>query len=286
MAKKEIKMLHLESLLGIEILQLSNTIAAEQLTHVAEPHRHDHYCCFFITDGAMNYNVNFQQATVAACSLLISCPGQIHNFSAATEIKGWGMAFYANLIDENARNLMEQSLADYILIALAGAAKEWFLMIFELMYTTAKDKQPLRFETQLLQSLLNAFFYKATALFKAQEDNKTEQHALQSVNRTNQFNQLLKENFLSLKKPADYALKMNVTVSYLNDTIKAVTGFSTTYLIQQEVFREAQRQLFYSSKSIKEIAYALGYEDYKYFIRLFGKTVGCSPTRFRKNNTL
>ena len=34
---------------------------------------------------------------------------------------------------------------------------------------------------------------------------------------------------------------------------------------------------------IKEIAYSLGYEDDKYFIRLFGKTTGTSPASFRKN---
>jgi len=87
-----------------------------------------------------------------------------------------------------------------------------------------------------------------------------------------------------LKKPADYASMMNITVSYLNDTLKQVSGFSSTWHIQNEIFTEAQRLLFYTDKSVKEIAFELGYEDEKYFIRLFGKKIGSSPACFRKTH--
>lgn len=284
MAKPEIKLLQLESFSGVEIIQIANNIAPEYLHHVSAPHRHDHYCCFFITAGELNYAVDFEDGYISSCSLLISCPGQVHNFSSYTGIHGWGMAFHANLIDESARSLIEHTLADFVVINLDEPEKEWFQQIFQLMYVTVQDKKPLPFYMQLVQSLLNSIFYRAAALLKLQEDNKNGQHAIRSKNMVNEFHQLLKVHFITLKKPADYALKMNVSVSYLNDTIKSVTGFSTTYLIQQEIFREAQRQLFYTNNSVKEIAYSLGYEDYKYFIRLFGKTTGTSPSSFRKHN--
>jgi AraC family transcriptional activator of pobA len=284
MAKTAIQLLQLDSLSGIEIIPITDNLAPEYLHHVSAPHRHDHYCCFFITAGELNYAVDFEDGHISTCSLLISCPGQVHNFSSHSGIQGWGMAFRANLIDEGARSLFEQSLAEFVVINLNEPEKEWFSQIFQLMYTTVNDKNPLSFYMQLMQSLLSSFFYKAAALFKAHEDNRVGQHSLRSTSLVDEFNQLLKTHFITWKKPADYALEMNVSVSYLNDTIKSVTGFSTTYLIHQEIFREAQRQLFYTGNSVKEIAYALGYEDYKYFIRLFGKTVGSSPSNFRKQN--
>jgi AraC family transcriptional activator of pobA len=284
MAKPAIKLLQLESLSGIEIVPISGTPAPEYLQHVAAPHRHDHYCCFFITAGELTYAVDFKDGHVSTCSLLISCPGQVHDFSSSIGIHGWGMAFQANLIDDAARSLIEQSLADFVVLNLNEQDSAWFQQIFQLMHVTVKEEMSLPFQMKLIQSLLNSFFYKAAALFKLQEEHKTGQHALRGTVLVNAFNQLLKAHFITWKKPADYALKMNVSVSYLNDTIKAVTGFSTTYLIQQEIFREAQRQLFYTNSSVKEIAYALGYEDYKYFIRLFGKTVGTSPSSFRNKN--
>lgn len=63
--------------------------------------------------------------------------------------------------------------------------------------------------------------------------------------------------------------------------MKSVTGFPTTYLLHQEIIGEAQRQILYTDKTIKEIANYLGYADYKYFIRLFTKITKLTPTKFR-----
>ena len=113
---------------------------------------------------------------------------------------------------------------------------------------------------------------------------RSRNYSTRSIEITRQFRQLVKEHFPKLKKPADYASKMALTVSYLNDTVKSTTGFHATWLIQQEIFREAQRLLFYTDKSVKEVAFQLGYDDYKYFIRMFGKITGMSPASFRKSS--
>ncbi len=85
-----------------------------------------------------------------------------------------------------------------------------------------------------------------------------------------------------MKKPSEFAAIMNVTVSHLNDTVKSVTGFPVTYYIQQELMWEAQRLLFHSDLSVKEIAETLGFDDAQYFNRIFSKVIGMSPGTFRK----
>ncbi|MGB3383878.1 MAG: helix-turn-helix domain-containing protein [Marinomonas sp.] len=44
---------------------------------------------------------------------------------------------------------------------------------------------------------------------------------------------------------------------------------------------EAKRQLLYTSQSIEEIAYNLGFKDPAYFSRFFKKNTGYPPGRFR-----
>ncbi|GAB4052923.1 helix-turn-helix domain-containing protein [Spirosoma litoris] len=218
-------------------------------------------------------------------SLLVSCPGQVHQTKFANDVEGWGIAFDAKLIDENARIIFEQSFAQAALLQLTDADTNWFSTMFNLINSAVHEKQSIGFHNQLIQALTNSFFYKAAIIFQAQEKERIQAYSSRNVEILKTFHLLVKEHVIVLKKPADYASKMNITVSYLNDTVKSLTGFSSTYFIQQEVVRKAQRLLVYTTKSVKEIAFQLGYEDYKYFIRLFGKTIGTSPADFRRKNT-
>lgn len=98
------------------------------------------------------------------------------------------------------------------------------------------------------------------------------------------FKLALEKNFITAKRPADYAQKLNISVHYLNECVKNTTGLPVSYHIQQRVILEAKRLLFHSNKSVKEIAAELGYEDYAYFSRLFNKATGMTALTFRNKN--
>lgn len=286
MKKSAIEIVQLtKNQIGIEIIPTSDqTTSEDRREKVFSPHRHDHYTCFFLESGYANFNFDFENFDVQHSSLIISRPGQVHQLGFTKAIKGWFLAFDNSIIDQNARMLIEQSLSNLLLLRLDEDEKKWFLGLIELMYATSNEKQLSNLHTEIIRTLINAFFYKATILFKAQEDERVKAYSSRGIEITRQFRKLIKEKVLNLKKPADYASIMNISVSYLNDTLKSVTGLSSTWYIQNELFTEAQRLLFYTDKSIKEIAFELGYEDYKYFIRLFGKKTGTSPANFRKAN--
>ncbi len=288
MAKEKIQVFQLEeSWSGIAIFPTSPTEIMEEISQLAlKPHRHDHYCCFFIESGYMNFNIDFQNLDITGPSLLVSCPGQVHQLGSVKAAEGWVLAFDAKFVDEKARSLIEQSFAKVALLNLDAAEKQWFADLLQLISSTVNARRTDSFYHQLIQTLINSFFYKTAAIFESQEDRRIQEYSSRSIEIAKNFQQLVKDHFTISKKPAEYASKLSITVSYLNDTVKSVTGFSATWFIQQEVFREAQRLLFYTDKSIKEIAFQLGYEDYKYFIRLFSKTVGTSPASFRKSYQL
>ncbi|HAR37126.1 MAG TPA: AraC family transcriptional regulator, partial [Porphyromonadaceae bacterium] len=71
---------------------------------------------------------------------------------------------------------------------------------------------------------------------------------------------------------------------YLYEAVKQTTGQSVSHYIHNEIVIQAKRLLFYTDRSVKEIALELGYEDYAYFTRLFTKTSKLSPTQFRKKH--
>lgn len=267
---------------GAAIFRIPDDIPREHLPDPTKPHRHDHYMCFFVENGSMNFHLDFKNIDIRASSLLLSCPGQVHQVGHPSALRGWMLAFEARFIDEHARSIIEQSFAKIALLQLDDAQKYWFSNIFQSIASVIDEQKPGSFHQQLIHTLINALFYKAVSIFQVQEDERVQEYSTRSIEIAKTFRQLVKSHFHTHKKPADYASKMNMTVSYLNDTVKSVTGFPSTWFIHQEIFQEAQRQLFYTGKSVKEIAFGLGYEDYRYFIRLFTKTVGTSPASFRK----
>jgi AraC-like DNA-binding protein len=87
-----------------------------------------------------------------------------------------------------------------------------------------------------------------------------------------------------MKSPSEYAAALNISPSYLNEVVKDTTGHPVSYWIHQEIILEAKRMLFYTNSTVKEISYALGYNDTTYFIRLFSKNAGMPPLQFRCNS--
>jgi AraC-like DNA-binding protein len=88
---------------------------------------------------------------------------------------------------------------------------------------------------------------------------------------TNSFTQLLKQHYKTWKQPARYATELSISVAHLNDTVKGITGTSVSAHIQQYSVLEAKRLLYFTDLSVKEIGYALGYDEPVYFGKLFKK---------------
>lgn len=73
---------------------------------------------------------------------------------------------------------------------------------------------------------------------------------------------------------------------YLCHIFKKYSGLSIFTYIHQLRIQRAQYLLLNSELSIQQIAESVGFADPYYFSRLFKRFTTCSPTEFRRNNTL
>jgi AraC family transcriptional regulator, transcriptional activator of pobA len=130
----------------------------------------------------------------------------------------------------------------------------------------------------LLKGLLNIFL-----LYFSRGLNKMP--ANESPNRekdlVNTFIGLLKKHFQTKKFVNDYASLLSVTPNYLNRTVKKITGHPTSYHIQQQIVLEAKRQAIYSSESMKQIAYSLGFDNPAHFSKFFKNNCGVNFTEYK-----
>jgi AraC-like DNA-binding protein len=99
---------------------------------------------------------------------------------------------------------------------------------------------------------------------------------------TRKFMNLLKSKFIQQKMVSDYAGQLCVTPNYLNRTVKKTTGFPASHHIQQQIILEAKRKAIYSTESMKEIAYELGFDNMAHFSKFFKNNCGMNFTNFKK----
>ncbi len=104
------------------------------------------------------------------------------------------------------------------------------------------------------------------------------------VNLVNTMTDFLKENIDKILKLEDLVAHAGCSSTHLYTLFKKETGHSPINFFILLKMQEACRYLSFSNQSIKEISFALGYDDQYYFSRLFKKIIGISPRNYRKKD--
>lgn len=81
---------------------------------------------------------------------------------------------------------------------------------------------------------------------------------------------------------AELAAIMNISSMYFSNYFKRVFHISPKQYILNKRLMESQRLLLESRMSIKEIAFAVGFDNENYFSEFFASKVGISALKFRK----
>jgi AraC family transcriptional regulator, transcriptional activator of pobA len=271
-----------ENISGVRIERFNDAFISSLINEITQLHRNDHFVTLILTSGSAELLVDFKKVIVAKDTLVFLIPGQIQKaVKFSNNSKGWIMFLDNKLVDDQSRMMIEDSLHKGPLLSPSPSDLAWYSQYFELLFQTYHDNSLGSLHKPAVNALAGPCIYKIASAFQANSDKLTGEHSQRSIELTKKFKRLVRKHYRELKKPSDYAEMLNFSISYLNDTIKSVTGFTTTYFIQQEMLREGQRLLGYTDSSIKEIASHLGFDDPKYFNRIFSKLVGVSPGRFR-----
>ena len=96
------------------------------------------------------------------------------------------------------------------------------------------------------------------------------------------FLEQIRENFGQNYPVAHFAKTLHTTQAKLNELSKLHTNKTAQNVMYSLVITEAKRLLLYTTLSIKEIAYQLGFNDPFYFSNFFKKHTKISPIDYRK----
>jgi AraC family transcriptional activator of pobA len=95
------------------------------------------------------------------------------------------------------------------------------------------------------------------------------------------FRELLERHFRDQWRLAAYAGRLGVTEARLTTACRRRLGRAPAALVQDRLALEAKRALLYTTHSVTEIAFALGFRDPAYFSRFFRRHAGVAAGAFR-----
>lgn len=96
------------------------------------------------------------------------------------------------------------------------------------------------------------------------------------------FHSLVEHHFKTQKTVSFYARHLCITPNYLGIICKKQYGMSALEFIQERVVLEAKRLLHSSDRSIKEIAFDLGFRNMSYFSYFFKSKTGLTPKEYKE----
>ena len=251
----------------------------DALQKLLQPHKLAYYYFMFVDQGSETVKVDLQDISISDGQVVFGLPNQIFaHLSSNKANQQYKIGF-----DENTLALLPHAYSFLVnplqvnVITFDPDAKQRVKAIlsslFQLLHSPGKQKKVdiiLAHLNTLLTEFNSAYFEHSDqgspsntrlatyiAFKLAVESHLTEQHDVHTI-----------------------AEELAVTRSSLYGIVKKFSGLSPKVWITNRLMLEAQRKLHYSSLSVKELAYELGFDDPDYFSRLFKKRTGKSVSAF------
>ena len=134
-------------------------------------------------------------------------------------------------------------------------------------------------QLDMLQMMLKRFLILSTRIFKELNHYDFDNSNLDIVR---EYNFLVEKHFRDKHSVAEYADLLNRSPKTISNLFKKLGPKTPLQYIHDRIMLEARRLLHYTDKSIKEVAYDLGFDDLQSFSRFFKKQEGKSPKEFKE----
>ncbi|MFG4003326.1 AraC family transcriptional regulator [Flavobacterium aquidurense] len=258
-------------------IKKSDFNAIQLYDQATRSHRDEAHTFHILEKGSIVIEIDFQQYEILAPSVVYMHPNQVHRILDFSNVTVCSLA----LKNENLNPTYLDFLEEIVPVKPLALTKDTYINISDtfslcLKFSTLKNNKLYHL---LLKDSCNALLVLIVSTFLNQ--NKYSDKLSRAGLITKYFKQLLEKNYHTIKRPTQYAKSLNISTHYLNESVKYSTGSSVSQHIKDRIILEAKRLLYHTDKSVKEISFELGYEDYPYFSRLFSKTAGMSAITFR-----
>ena len=244
-----------------------------------QPRRLTSYFIVLIDSGSITYNVDLQDITLTDGHVLFAMPNQVFTPPAKTS----DLKYFKVLFDENTLALLPQHFPFLVnplnsqTIVFENGARERVRKVFEILNQILYvDKHPT--DTEIILAYLNSLLAELNSAYFKNKEPIASLNA--NLSKFIEFKLVVESHLTEQPSVNTIAEKLSLTTNSLYRIVKEYSGVSPKDFFTNRLMIEAQRKLHYSTLSVKELAYELGFNDPDYFSRLFKKCTGKSITEF------
>lgn len=234
------------------------------------------YILIYCIDGEGWFDIDGIRQKVTSERFFILPKGKAHSYGS-DKSNPWTI-YWLHFDGEKARFFSEGLDKPTVLNAQKDSRIENRLNLFEEIYSTLKNgysKNNLEYSITSLFHFLGSLKFLGAyreSLYATQNQHNISDEAIH----------FMRENIhkrLTLKEISDY---IGLSVSHFSSVFQKKTGYSPLNYHSQLKIQQACHYLDFTDMKINQISMTLGFEDPLYFTRVFSKTMGVSPSNYRK----
>lgn len=248
-------------------------------------HRHEYYEIGWLKRGKGIHTIDAVDYPYAGSVLFLLSPGQMHKIKPIERGEGYVIKFLPALFKDSRdmdEYLQNTGLFDNI-------ETQPVIPVTSSLHVTLDDvlsKMDAEFNVNeedkenILLSYLKILITHISRLKKVLTPQAIP-HMDSNLKLFRDYKIAIERNFKKQHGVQYYAELLATQPRTINTASRKCIGKTAGELIDNRILLEAKRELYYGDKSIKEIAFELGFDDPAYFTRFFKKLTGVSPIEYK-----
>lgn len=274
--------------------QKSDKLAFKYLTQRdIKTHDHDCFELAYVIEGSATQTLDDETETVHQGAYFIIDYGSQHNYTNCQNLKLVNCLFMAEIIDASLTNcrsfheLMKVCMIRYYKQSLGLTPVNRIFYdedgeILKLIEEMNKEyeMQNIGYQEVLRGKLLEILILTIRKVVKQQNHIPIEKLTDSEVIR--EAIRYLEMNYQEKALLGSFCEKHHYTIQYISRRFKEETGLTALEYLQKIRIEKSCALLAGSTLTIREIAHQVGYDDIKFFNKIFHRMVGMTPSEYRK----
>lgn len=247
----------------------------KQVIKTTTPHGHKDYLeIIYLMEGAGTHQIDHRRFPISPATLFLVLPGQVHHWELTSMPKGFVIMLRKDF-------LVNHPLHDLFFGTFPPpfpSAVELFHVEETITGIFSSIEHEYQTRSPNFRAIIQAYML---LLFHLLKRESRQDSTLPYPELLIRFSDILEQHLAARHPAAWYARTLSTTPKTLNRICKQHLGKTAGQIITEKITAEAQKQLLYSTDSLSEIAYRLGFSDLSHFNKFFRRQTGLLPGLYR-----